>query len=451
MPSAARVNCVRIKKSLLPVFLLLFTISAWANCSVVTATSALSQSAIAAGYTAAYWTGACDTCSGNVGLPSVISINSGKTFQPSGTLLASSVGSFLTSASNVSYSANQILYRCAVADADSLYEMYATNGDSPYAGQYITSEVDGAYYDVAANVAVRLTNLSTGEYYSRYWKARQLTASDWYSDGTYIYIPASAFSNVLYEMFKIDSTRYYASNSNRYVDTWTQPRGYIAFKGPGLDTNNLKVGQDSLSYWYGWYRNWPAAWSTYSNVTYVRGALCEVLDYPSVVLLPTVSVNTLAAGGKSQAPFTVTIQCESGALSGTSTSTSTTTSANVAMGFLVNQSNAVTQARNLGLTTAGGGLTWLLDSHYGSSAAAAGVGIKIYDSHKVLNLLPDRTLTGTGNGRGWYAYKDLTSQISSGGSDIYSGDFTASLEAISEQTITAGTVNAQLQVVVSFQ
>lgn len=450
MLSVARVNRVRIKKSLLPVFLLLFTISSWANCSVVTATSALSQSAIAAGYTAAYWTGACDTCSGNVGLPSVISINSGKTFQPSGTLLASSVGSFLTSASNVSYSANQILYRCAVADADSLYEMYATNGDSPYAGQYITSEVDGAYYDVAANVAVRLTNLSTGEYYSRYWKARQLTASDWYSDGTYIYIPASAFSNVLYEMFKIDSTRYYASNSNRYVDTWTQPRGYIAFKGPGLDTNNLKVGQDSLSYWYGWYRNWPAAWSTYSNVTYVRGALCEVLDYPSVVLLPTVSVNTLAAGGKSQAPFTVTIQCESGALSGTSTST--TTSANVAMGFLVNQSNAVTQARNLGLTTAGGGLTWLLDSHYGSSAAAAGVGIKIYDSHNmVLNLLPDRTLTGTGNGRGWYAYKDLTSQISSGGSDIYSGDFTASLEAISEQTMTAGTVNAQLQVVVSFQ
>ncbi|KEY43250.1 putative fimbrial usher protein StbD [Pantoea agglomerans] len=328
--------------------------------------------------------------------------------------------------------------------------MYATNGDSPYAGQYITSEVDGAYYDVAANVAVRLTNLTTGEYYSRYWKARQLTASDWYSDGTYIYIPASAFSNVLYEMFKIDSTRYYASNSNRYVDNWTQPRGYIAFKGPGLDTNNLKVGQDSLSYWYGFYRNWPAAWSTFSNVTYVRGALCEVQDYPSVVLLPTVSVNTLAAGGKSQAPFTITIQCESGAISGTSTST--ITSANVAMGFLVNQSNAVTQARNLGLTTAGGGLTWLLDTHYGSSAAASGVGIKIYDSHNMaLNLLPDRTVTGTGNSRGWYAYKDLTSQISSGGADIYSGDFTASLEALSGQTITAGTVNAQLQVVVSFQ
>ena len=131
MPSAARVNSVRIEKLLLYIVLLLLNVPAWANCSVVTSTSSLSQSAIAAGYTAASWTGACDTCSGNVGLPSVISINSGKTFQPSGTLLASSVGSFLSSASNVPYSANQILYRCAVADADSLYEMYATNGDIP--------------------------------------------------------------------------------------------------------------------------------------------------------------------------------------------------------------------------------------------------------------------------------------------------------------------------------
>lgn len=441
---------MKIKKILLLIVLYLLNLSAWANCTVVTSVSSLSQSAIAAGYTAANWTGACDTCSGNVGLPSVISINSGRTFQPSGTLLASSVGSFLTSSSNVAYSANQILYRCAVADANSLFEMYATNGDSTYAGRYTTSEVDGAYYDVAANVAVRLTNLSTGEYYSRYWKGRQLTASDWYSDGTYIYVPASAFSNVLYEMFKIDSTSYYLSNSNRYRDTLSQPRGYIAFKGPGLNTNNLAEGQDSLSIFYGWYRNWPGAWSTYSNVTYVRGALCEVQNYPSVVLLPTVGVSTLAAGGNSQAPFNITIQCESGAVSGTNTST--TASANVAMGFLVNQANAVTQARNLGLVTSGGGLTWLLDTRYGSSGVASGVGIKIYDSNNVaLNLLPDRTSTGTGNNRGWYAYKDLTSLVSSGSSQIYSGDFTASLEALSGQTLTAGTVDAQLQVVVSFQ
>lgn len=439
-----------MKIKYLLVVLLMLPLTLWANCIKVTSTSSLSAAALAAGYTASSWAGACDTCSGNLGLPSVISINSGTSFQPAGSLLASSVGSFLSAASNTAYSPNQILYRCAVADAGSLYEMYATNGDSAYAGMYASSEVSGAYYDVAKNVAVRMTNLTTGEYYSRYWNSRQFTADSWYSDGTYIYIPASAFSNVLYEMFKISSTSYYANGDNRYSDLWTQPRGYIAFKGPGLDTNSLAVGQDSASYWYGFYGNWPAAWSTYRNVTYVRGALCEVQNYPSVVLLPTISVNALKAGGSSQVPFSISLQCESGARS--STSTSTSSAANVAMGLLVNQPNAVSQATQLGLTTSGGGLTWLLDNQYGSSGVASGVGIKIYNaSGAAINLLPNLASTGTGNTRGWYAYTDLTSLVSSGSSNIYSGDFLASLEALSGQTVTAGTVNAQLQVVVSFQ
>lgn len=422
----------------------------WANCIRVTSTSSLSSEAIAAGYTAASWSGACDTCHGNVGLPAVISINSGSNFQPSGTLLASAVGNFLTAATNKTYSSNQILFRCELADAGSLYEMYATNGDNAYTGMYTASEVDGAYYDVARNVAVRLTNLSTGEYYSRYWKERQLTSDSWYQDSSYIYIPASAFSNVLYEMYKIDSTSYYVSASNYYKDAYTQPRGYIAFKGPGLSSNSLTAGSDSATNYPGWYTNWPGAWSTYNTVTYVRGALCQVKDYPAVVLLPTVSSATLQAGGSSQAPFSVSIECESGAIS--STSTSTTSKANVAMGFLVNQPVAVSAAQSLGLVTSGGGLTWLLDSQYGNSGVASGVGIKILNSSGAeLNLLPDRSVTGTGNTRGWYAYQDLTSLTSSGAVNTYTGDFTASLEAISGQTVTPGTVNAQLQAVVSFQ
>ena len=162
------------------------------------------------------------------------------------------------------------------------------------------------------------------------------------------------------------------------------------------------------------------------------------------------SVAQLQAGNASQAPFTVSLQCESGAIS--STSTSTTSAANVAMGFLVNQPAAVAAARTLNLVTTGGGLTWLLDTQYGSSGVASGVGIKIYNSNgTALNLLPDQSSMGTGNTRGWYAYKDLTTLVSSDTVDTYTGDFTASLEAISGQTVTAGTVNAQLQVVVSFQ
>lgn len=84
---------------------------------------------------------------------------------------------------------------------------------------HFTPEVEGAYYDVERNVAVRMTNLSTGEYYSRFWKERQLTADSWFQDDKYIYIPASAFSNVLYEMFKIDSRKYFAYQNPMDRDT----------------------------------------------------------------------------------------------------------------------------------------------------------------------------------------------------------------------------------------
>ena len=95
----------------------------------------------------------------------------------------------------------------------------------------------------------------------------------------------------------------------------------------------------------------------------------------------------------------------------------------------------------------------MLDNNYGATGVASGVGIRIYnESGTALNLLPSRT-TNTGNAGGWYAYKDLTTSQgdSTDGVTTYTGNFTASLEAISGQTATAGTVNAQLQVVVSFQ
>ncbi|WP_423826002.1 fimbrial protein, partial [Salmonella enterica] len=122
-------------------------------------------------------------------------------------------------------------------------------------------------------------------------------------------------------------------------------------------------------------------------------------------------------------------------------------------GFSIdNQPTAVAAARRLGLTTSAGGLSWLLDTHYGEPGVASGVGIRIYnDAGTPINLLPDRIKTGTGNARGWYGYKDLTTRVSSGSVETYSGDFTASLEAIGGQTVTAGSVNAQLQAVVSFQ
>ncbi|UYK98989.1 fimbrial usher protein StbD [Pantoea stewartii] len=437
---------------LLLITTLLVPLPLLANCTKVTSQGQLSQAAKDAGYTAKGWEGACDECTGRLALPAIININSGKLFQPSGTLLASAVGHPLNNPMRDAFTPNQILYRCDMGDADKLFEMYSTNGDREEAGKYATSEVEGAYFDKFKNVAVRLTNLTTGEYYSRYWKARQLSASDWYTDGQKIYIPASIFSSVLYEIFKIDEGKHYVNSDNYYFETNNQPRGYIAFKGPGLESNNLYPGADHSTVWNGWHYDWPVGWSSWKTVTYVRGAACEVYDYPAVVSLPLTSVGVLAAGGNSQAPFSITLRCETGATSGIKNST--VTSANVAMGFLVNQPRAVAMAQTLGLTTSSGGLTWLLDTNYGDNngGSASGVGIKIYNSAgAALNLLPDISSTGTGNTRGWYAYKDLTTLTSSDTGEIYSGDFTASLEAIPGQVITSGTVNAQLQVVVSFQ
>lgn len=92
-----------------------------------------------------------------------------------------------------------------------------------------------------------MTNLSTGEYYSRYWKQRQLTADSWFQDDRAIYIPAGAFSNVLYEMIKIAASDQYIYSDRINKDLYTQPRGYIAFKGPGLITSAIQPCMDHAS------------------------------------------------------------------------------------------------------------------------------------------------------------------------------------------------------------
>ncbi|HCI5750133.1 TPA: fimbrial usher protein StbD [Klebsiella pneumoniae] len=441
-----------LRRTLLFAAGLLFSTAPWANCVKVTDNSFLSEAAIKAGYTARYWRGAYDDNIGHLGLPSVISVSANNKFQPSGTVLASAVANFLTAGVQTPYSAKQVLYRCDLKDAGQLYELYSTNADNPFVGGRRAKEVEGAYYDAERNVAVRMTNLSTGEYYSRYWKQRQLTADSWFQDDRAIYIPAGAFSNVLYEMIKIAASDQYIYSDRINKDLYTQPRGYIAFKGPGLITSAIQPGMDHASSYYGWPAYWPGAWSSYNQVTYIRGAACTIEDYPATVLLPTISAEALTSGESSEAPFSITLECEAGAMSSTHP---TTQVANVAMGFLVNQPAAVAAARRMGLTTTGGGLTWLLDTHYGEKGVASGVGIRIYDERGApLNLLPDKTSTGTGNARGWYGYKELTVQTGKkdhGSVEIWHGDFTASLEALGGQTVTVGSVNAQLQAVVSFQ
>ncbi len=439
-------------KGLITSLMLMLPVVSHATCSKVTSTSALSSEIIAAGYTATSWVGTSRGTGGNIGLPSVISMSSGDSFMPAGTLLASSTANFLTAAASTAFTTNQILYKCALADAGSLYEFYATQSYSALAGLNETSDIEGAYHTYYNGLAIRLTNLKTGNYFNGYWQKREITEDEYITDSTSIYIPASAFSDVFVEVFKTASTVYTnsAAAASRSYYAWANnmASGFITFVGPGM--NALVEGNLEGNNYAGWSTYWPGQIALYNDVTIVKGAMCLVKDYPTVVLLPTISTVLLNSGESSQNSFDISLSCEDGAVS--SVSQSSTSSSNVAMGFLVNQSTAVTAATTLGLTSTSG-LTHLLDTHYGSSGVASGVGIRIYDeSGNALNLLSSKTAT-TGNAGGWYAYKDLTTSQgdSTDGVTTYTGNFTASLEAISGETVTAGSVNAQLQVVVSFQ
>lgn len=161
----------------------LFSTSAWSACTKITA-----QSQLAAGDgTASAWAGSLDYNNGSLGLPGLIDLSTNANFQPDGTLLAAATSDFTTFALNTGYDPERVLFRCAATDVDQLFEMYATNGDNDYGGKnedgLIAGNVPSGFATVVANVVIRLTNLSTGEYYSRLWKGRRLTGLDTDSTG----------------------------------------------------------------------------------------------------------------------------------------------------------------------------------------------------------------------------------------------------------------------------
>lgn len=79
--------------------------------------------------------------------------------------MASSSPSFLTAASDVAYTANQILFRCELSDAGSLSEIYTTNAVYDYSGRYETSDIEGAYHTLIRNLAIQFTNFKTGKFF----------------------------------------------------------------------------------------------------------------------------------------------------------------------------------------------------------------------------------------------------------------------------------------------
>lgn len=413
----------------------------WSACTKITAQNQLS----AGDGTAGAWAGSLDNNNGSLGLPSVIDLSTNANFQPDGTLLAAATSDFTTFALNTGYDPERVLFRCAAADVDQLFEMYATNGDNDYGGKNedgaIAGNVPSGFATVVANVVIRLTNLSTGEYYSRLWKGRRLTGLDTDSTG-HILVKAKNFSNLYTELFRINYTRAGAYNVASYAYAYTQPNAYIAFKGPGI--SGPVEGTDSVSNWPGWYGTWPASIGLYNYMTFRRTTICAVTNFTPTVILPRISVAELNNGNTSSADFNVDFQCQTGINSGVTAGT-------VAMGFLV-PAASVAKAQTLGLMNGSGGISHLVSENYGAAGMASGVGIRIYRNNSPMYLL-SKNVTQTGNNGGWYGIfqgaQQITGTVSGGNS--YTENFRAELSKISGQTVTAGAVNAHAQVVIRVQ
>lgn len=412
-----------------------------------TTTGTIPQEVANLGYTAAPWGGVLNSAAGKISFGTIIMGTGAEALAPAGTIIASADLPFLEKALAVPYTANQIVFKCALTDADNLYEVYALAGSNGawYGGKAVT-DVEGAYQTPAQGIAYRITNLKTGLYYTSYWQERKLTAADYIVVGSNLYIPASSFDNATFELIK--SNDIYGTPTRNAFAQIVAPQGYIALRTPTINTTSTT---GSLAY-SPTPDHTSAVWSMRGgSTTIIHGNTCTLSDFDQTVKLPSISATDLRNGGKSTNTFNVAIDCESGAVSGT---TSSDSKAPVAVGFLVSQANALSQAATLGLQTSAGGISHLLDDNYGASGVASGVGIRIYSSAgQALNLLSTSANTGTGAAAGWYGFADLMSESgkTDAGGTSYAGTFTASLEQLPGSTAQAGSVNAQAQIIVSLQ
>lgn len=398
----------------------------------------------------AHWDGTTDWTGSSGGLPAVLNLE-GEAFQPDGSLIAKGTDSFLNMA-QPAYQPEQVLFRCTAAEQGKLYEFYATNAKAATAGlneDGAAYGLPGAYRAKPQGMVLRITNQITGEYYSRNWKSRPLTALDTDAQG-YLLVKAKNFSGIAVEAFRL------RSSSGDWLETgpWpaAQPSGYIAFKGGGL-SSGLVDGALNSELAPGWPDMWPGTVNMYGNVTIRRSATCTVSSPPQTVLLGTISPPALNAGGSLQQPFSVSLQCQTGP-SGRpdiGTFSSGTGPDQTALAILVSPGSAAAAVAE-GFATSATSVRYLLAEGYGVDPnTATGVGIEITRADgTTLDLLSTRNAPASA--RGWYpVLQGAVLTVQREGNSLYSQTLTATLKKLPGKTVKPGRVRAQAQIIVQVQ
>lgn len=432
--------------------------ASWASCYKITKFNNTSSSPLytesGKGDIANWAGGAVDTSgsagslSGSINLPAEDVLSNGAAFQAEGSLLASSSVQFVAMG-RVKYTPETILFRCSPDEAGKLFEFYSTNGDDIYSGRNQVGSAIGkneVYQTWFSGVSSRLTNLATGEYYSRYWKSRPLTGLDRDSQG-WLLVKAKNFSDAKIELFKNS-----ASKGGRSVGNYSrsQPLGYIAFKG-GAYSRGLYDGADHAANASGWPEYWPGAINLYNRVTLTKINTCRLTWSTPQVIFPTVTVAQLRQGEQFTQPVDINFSCQpisgdkgySGFISGN-------LAGQTAIGFVIGSASLSTAIKE-GVGNPGDSSNWLLSEGYGvDPAAPTGVGVKISTAPQgpALSLFSNFNATG---GAGSFWLPVLTNATRAGNSQRlthYHARYYATLAQLPGKQATAGRYHATLQVVI---
>lgn len=405
------------------------------------------------------------------------------------------------------YNSKHLLFECRTAHSSSLiwkwpslYEYYALN--TGWKGTTFVKPVprsqagglDGVYYTRYKYLGIRVVNSKDGKPYRHTWQKRSLAKSDLVCARSFfpiintyakkscyatqdmssrVFTPASAFSGVTIEFIRVNNPDKNAITSESFTYTGVnnrQPIAYTLFQNdshgnPGRPLfngsrdgyANKRVGAKAdfsdlsdkgvIAKSNSHYLNYPMVWRPTVNITRINS--CRITDYTKTVDFGSIGAVELRDGTVREKDFSITVACAD------NVGGSGTMSNQVAMGLLVKGDTAIRKAQQLGLKTSGGGITYLLDNEYGRSGVAQGVGIQVkkIGSSNYLNLLADNSIGG-GNNKGWYGYRDLLPSpngTTSDGIKMYSGKFSAELKRIANQSVTAGSVNAQLEIILALQ
>jgi len=382
-------------------------------------------------------------------------------FHPDGTLLAS------ITVPSTQYTfggahAGSVLWICDQADVENrrVYFMVSTNGDSRFGGEFEIggegSGIYGTWFDhiglkqtmagvtltrrwqkvplqssppvVNGRVHIRLMDIPPLQA-DFYWVEQHVPASHWYNCGRYPNKKLNSVNGVAY--------------------TCNQPASYIQLVGPGIAHD--EVGEDHRDHhWKFWGADNGFGYTLWRGGTLSANPTCVVHSATPHVQFATANVQELREGGEVAAPFSVVVDCENGAMSGSG-------SGETAIGLQVSE-GAFTAAQSAGLVRDGGVEFLLSDRYTTDSSMAQGVGIALYDA----DGHPRRFVgwpgtVGTGHPRGplagWHPVLWGAKLIGHASPDnpLMQLDFTAKLQQLPGQTATPGKVKATAHVLVRVQ